>query len=95
MGTVFDVNSSRVSKTRGPRWMVERVLGLVDFEVNPLVIRRYLKFVVVRHAIWGRVYEHFHDVAVPKLPTLLGRVFTFIYIQRQVSTAKSKVDVRG
>ncbi len=68
-------------KARVPRSITEWLFSLIDFNIHPLVIGRYLELIIVLHSLWLRVQEYFDDVAIPKLPTLDRRVLPFIDIQ--------------
>ena len=67
-------------KARIPRGIIKRVLGLIDFEIDPLVVRSYLKLIVVVQTLGLRVQENFDNIAIPKLPSLCLRIFSLIDI---------------
>ena len=64
-----------------PRCVVEQVFGLVDFQVNPLIVGSHLKLKIVIHALGLRIQENFDNVAVPKLPSFRFGIFSFVNVQ--------------
>src|SRR5438876_268740 len=91
---MFRVDASCVLEAGIPRGVVKRVPGLVDFQIDPLIVRGYLKLKIMIHTLGLRVQENFNDVTIPKLPALGLRIFALISIQRIVTAGKRKVDVR-
>src|SRR2546429_791867 len=78
---ILGVDACCMLKARIPRHIIERLFGLIDFEIHPLVIGGYLELIVVIHSLWLRVQKDFYHVAIPKLPSLNRGVLSFIDIQ--------------
>src|SRR5690242_12293756 len=90
---MFRVDVSSVLKTGIPGGIVEGIFGLVDFQVDPLIVGSHLKLKIMIHTLGLRIQENFDDVTIPKLPSLRLQIFPFINIQGIVSTRKRKVDI--
>src|SRR6266446_699052 len=73
----------------------KRVLVLIDFEIDPLVIGGNFELIVVVHSLRLWVQENFGHVTIPKLPSLDLRVLSLIDVQRVVATRKEEVDMRS
>src|SRR5215467_7077473 len=80
-------------KTGIPRGIVERVLGFVNLQIDPLIVRGYLKLKIVIYALRLRIKENFDNVSVPKLPSLRPGIFPFVNVQGVVATRKGEVDM--
>jgi hypothetical protein len=78
---ILGVDACCMLKARIPRRIIERLFGLIDFEIHPLVIGGYLELIVVIHSLWLRVQKDFYHVPIPKLPSLYRPVLPFIDIQ--------------
>src|SRR2546430_15784130 len=78
---ILGVDARGVLKAGIPRSIVKRVLGLIDFEIDPLIVGRYLELIVVIHSLRLRVQENLGNITIPKLPSLYLCVFTLIDIQ--------------
>ena len=77
---ILGVDAGGVLKARIPGRIVKRILGLIDFEIYPLIIGGHLELIIVIHSLWLRIKEDFDYVAIPKQPSLYLRVLSLINI---------------
>ncbi len=84
------VDLRRVLKPRIPRSIVKRRLRFFDLQIDPLIVRRHLKFVVVCNPLRPRIQKNLHDIAIPQFPSFFRNILAFINIQRFVAPLNAK-----
>src|SRR5258708_1232173 len=89
---ICGINTSRMLEAGIPGSVVKWIVLFFDFQVDPLVVWRYLEFVVVRNSFRLRIQEHFSHITIPEFPTLRVNIFALIHVQRVVATPKSEVN---
>ena len=72
---MFGVDAGCVLESGIPRRIVKRVPGLVDFQVNPLIVRSNFKLKIVIHAFGLRIQEDFDNVAFSAEPGQVSEPF--------------------
>jgi hypothetical protein len=76
-----------------PANIIERRLGEVDLQVNPLIVGCDFELVIVEKTLRLRIDKCFHHVTIPEFPTLFGGVFACVNVQRSISAPIGEVYV--